>query len=183
MSVDRNGSWLVASGWWLSNKQQATSPMPTPTFIRAIGKKGFFFYAEVIIVVIFVTLIWLQFPASQQSYLDLSAQENLRAFGYTQMKALDTFGILPKYINQTNFSASNFTQLDAHIKNSLPNTILGVVEYQVNGTSCHNSSGSLGKCGINSTSPDTTVAVYTFSNSTDPVSVRLYLRNVFGGRQ
>ena len=145
------------------------------------SKRGFYFYAELLIVVILVTVIWLQFQVSQQSYVDLAEQENLRYVGYTGVKALDLMGILPKYINQTNFSATNFTTLNAYITNSFPTTMLITAEYIINATTCYNASGSIKTCGLNTTLADTTSVIYTFTNSTEPISVKLYLKNLFGG--
>jgi len=145
------------------------------------SKKGFYFYIELVLAILLVTIIWTQFPVSQQSYLDLAEQENLKYLGYTSLKALDLTEILPKFINETNFASSNFTNLDIYIKNILPTTVLAVPEYILNETTCYNASGSIGKCGVNTTFSDTTTIVYTFSNITDLISIKLYLKRTFGG--
>ncbi len=146
------------------------------------GKKGFFFYVEIMLVVILALIIWTQFPISQQTYLDLSAQENLRYLGYTYLKAVDVSGVLPKYINPTNFSATNFTKLKFIVVDSLPSDIIAYTEYIYNETLCYDGSGSAGACGLNTTSADTTAILYTFTNSTEPITIKLYLKNAFGGR-
>ena len=145
------------------------------------SKKGFFFYVEIMLVVILAIIIWTQFPISQQSYLDLSAQENLRHLGYTYMKAIDVSGILPKYIHSANFSATNFTKLRFVVADSLPSDIIAYPEYIYNETLCYDSSGSAGVCGLNTTSADTTSVLYTFTNAIEPITIKLYLKSAFGG--
>ena len=145
------------------------------------SKKGFFFYVEIMLVVILAIIIWTQFPISQQSYLDLSAQENLRFLGYTYLKAIDVSGILPKYIHPTNFAATNFTKLRFVVADSLPSDIIAYPEYIYNETLCYDSSGSAGVCGLNTTSADTTSVLYTFTNAIEPITIKLYLKSAFGG--
>ncbi len=145
------------------------------------SKKGFFFYVEIMVVVLLAVLIWMGFPTSQQAYLDSASRDDLHDLGYTYLKALDVSGILPKYINQTNVTGTNFTKLDGYVANGLPRSIIVKTEYIYNETLCYNATGSSGSCGLNITSPDTITTIYTFTNSSEPLSIKLYLKSAFGG--
>jgi len=152
----------------------------------ALTKKGFFYFVELMIIVILLAIIWSQFPTVQKTYIDLQERENLRQYGFSMMKVLDDTGVLSVYVNTTNFASTNFTALRAYAQTGFPKTTKIQLEYIVNSTTCFNQSGGMsliGGCGLNETHRQNAASVfYTFSNSTRPITIRLQMVTLLGGK-
>ncbi len=151
-------------------------------------KKAFFYFVELIVFILLVTLIWSQFPVVQQSYLDLEAQENLREIGYNTLKDIDDAGVLCDYIDEGTFIASNFTKMRINVKAALPSTTNYKISYMLNDTTCYSQDGNLisstvkNECGFNmSTDADVASVLYTCPKLGTPVTVKLYLWRLFSG--
>ncbi len=141
----------------------------------AMNKKGLFFWIELILLVIVLTLVMLSFPRSEDNFLANKDSLDLQKLGFTTLQSLDNAGILENYINITNFSQSNFTALSVYIKASLPNTISSSIEY-FNGTGCF----SVSSCGNVTRTKDTALAEYTYAKLANPITIRLYLGRILG---
>jgi hypothetical protein len=150
------------------------------------NKNGFFYFIELMMILIVVSIILTHFPVVQKSNVNFQQHENLRQYGFGVMKALDDVGVLPKYINTTTFDSTNFTALRSFTQASFPETIKIQLEYILNSTNCYNQSGSMkpvGNCGLNeSARQDAASVMYTFANSTQPVTLRLHMVNLLGGQ-
>lgn len=139
------------------------------------NKKGLFFWIELILLVIVLTLVILSFPRSEDSFLANKDSLDLQKLGFTTLQSLDNAGILENYINSTDFTQSNFTALSVYIRSSLPSTITANIEY-FNGTGCT----SLSSCGNVTRSKDTALAEYTYAKIANPITIRLYLGRILG---
>ncbi len=152
----------------------------------ALNNKGFFYLIELIAIIILVSVIWYQFLVVQKSYIDFQERENLRQYGFGVMKVLDDTGVLSVYVNTTNFASTNFTALRSYSQASFPKTTKIQLEYIINSTTCFNQSGGMfliGGCGLNETYRQNTASIfYTFSNSTVPVTIRLQMITLLGGK-
>ena len=150
------------------------------------NKRGFFYFIELMIILIVVSIILTHFPIVQKSNTNFQQHENLRQYGFGVMRALDDVGILSTYINTTAIGSTNFTALRAFTQASFPETIKIQLEYIVNSTTCYNQSGSMqlfGNCGLNeSARQDAASVLYTFTNSSDQITIKLNMVNLFGGR-
>jgi hypothetical protein len=146
----------------------------------AMNKKGLFFWIELILLVVVLTLVILSFPRSEDNFLASKDSLDMEKLGFTTLQSLDNAGILENYINMTNFSQSNFTALSVYIKAPLPNTISSNIEY-FNGSNCRSESGSVAlSCGNITRTKDTAMAEYTYAKIANPITIRLYLRRILG---
>ena len=102
------------------------------------NKHGFFYFVELMIILIVVSIILTHFPIVQKSNTNFQQHENLRQYGFGVMRALDDVGILSTYINTTAIGSTNFTALRAFTQASFPETIKIQLEYIVNSTTCYN---------------------------------------------
>ncbi len=155
------------------------------------NKKAFFYFVELIVFILLVTLIWSQFPVVQQSYLDLEEQENLRAIGYNTLKSLDDAKVLCSHINTGAFTSSNFTSMRANVEHALPTTVGYKITYLLSKSTCYSQDGNLvapgevgttNTCGFNMSTDANVVSVfYTCPKLGIPVTIKLYLWRLFGG--
>jgi hypothetical protein len=147
----------------------------------AMNKKGLFFWIELILLVIVLTLVILSFPRSEDNFLANKDSLDLQKLGFTTLQSLDNAGILENYINITNFQQSNFTALSIYIRESLPGTISLNLEF-FNGTRCFSESNGtlLSSCGNVTRTKDTATAEYTYAKLANPITIRLYLRRILG---
>ncbi len=150
------------------------------------NRKGFFYFVELMIILIVISVILTHFPVVQKSNTNFQQHENLRQYGFGVMDALDDVGILSRYINTTNFGFTNFTALRAFTQASFPEPIKIQLEYILNSTTCYNQSGYmqlLGNCGLNeSARQDAASVLYTFANSSDQITIKINMVNLFGGQ-
>ena len=145
-----------------------------------MNKKGLFFWIELILLVIVLTLVILGFPRSEDNFLASKDSLDLEKLGFTTLQSLDNAGILENYINITSFQQSNFTVLSFYIKAPLRDIISPNIEY-FNGTRCFSESGTLlGNCGNVTRTKDTATAEYTYAKIANPITIRLYLRRILG---
>lgn len=154
----------------------------------ALNKRGFFYFVELMIIIIVVALIWSRFPTVQTDYNSLQEHENLRQYGFGVMRALDDTMILSTYINSTAFEASNFSALRSYVQSSFPETVKIQLEYIINSTTCYNQTGTygfpIGGCGLNETQQQNAASVlYTFSRQATAVTIRLQMISLIGGRR
>ena len=142
-------------------------------------KKGFFFWIEMIFLIIVITIAVLSMPKSEDNFLKTKDTVDLEKIGFSALRNLDQARILENLTNTTNFTASNFTALSTYMRKSLPSTIDTKLEY-FNGTTCFSEAGLMvSSCGNFSIATDTTVVHYTFARTPNPVTIRLYLRRFF----
>lgn len=144
-----------------------------------INKKGYYYFIELAVIVIIVALIFSQLPSSKPAHLSQIETENLRQVGFGNLKALDDSGFISKYMNMTHFQNSSFQMLQQGVKGPLPKTVIARLEYIYNSTACYNESGAFGGCGINFTGGSSTTVYYTFTNRTEPITIKLYMANIF----
>ncbi len=149
------------------------------------SKKGFFYFVELMMILIVVSIILTHFPVVQKSSANFQQHENLRQYGFGVMKAMDDAGVLSSYINTTAFSSTNFTAIRAFVQASFPETIKIQLDYITSASQCYNQSGSvfsIGNCGLNESAKQEAASVmYTFVNSSDQVTIKLNMVNLFGG--
>ncbi|MEM2874298.1 MAG: hypothetical protein QW063_02545 [Candidatus Nanoarchaeia archaeon] len=141
-------------------------------------KRGFFFWIEMIFLIIIITIVVLNLPKSENNFLSTKGMVDLEQLGFSALQALDQQGIFENYMNTTNFAASNFTALSLYIRKSLPSTIKPIIEY-TNGTHCRNESGFIVSCGNFTMAANTIVSDYTCAKLDTSITIRLYLREVF----
>lgn len=144
-----------------------------------MNKKGYYYFIELAVIVIIVVLIFSQLPISKPVHAGQIETENLRQVGFGTLKALDDSGFISKYMNTTHFQNSSFQMLQQGIKAPLPKTVIARLEYVYNSTTCYNESGAFGGCGVNFTGGLSTTIYYTFTNRTEPITIKLYLANIF----
>lgn len=148
--------------------------------VTFMNKRGLFFWIELIILVIVLTLIILSFPRSQDNFLSNKDSLDLQKLGFTALQSLDNRGILENYTNATDFSGSNFTALSVYIRSSLPGTVAANLEY-FNGTNCRNEAGQIiSNCGNFTKYKDTVMADYTYAKLSNPITIQLYLWRILG---
>jgi len=151
----------------------------------AMNKSGFFYFVELMIIIVIVALIWARFPTVQTNYNNLQEHENLRQYGFGVMRALDDTGVLPTYVNSTTFESSNFTALRAYVQSSFPETVKIQLEYIINSTTCYNQTGTMfliGGCGLNETQQqDAASILYTFSRQAAAITIRLQMISLISG--
>ena len=142
-------------------------------------KRGFFFWVEMVFLIIIITIAVLSMPKSQDNFLKSKDSENLENLGFSALQNLDRSHVLETFVNPTNFASSNFTALSVYIRKSLPSTIETTIEYAV-GDACRDESGSLlSSCGNITMPADTVVMNYAFTRAGSPVTIKLYLRGIF----
>jgi|SRR3989338_95595 len=146
-----------------------------------VMKRGYFYFIEIILIILLVTLIWINLPVSQQSFTYLEDQQNLKERGFQVLRALGDKHILET--NSSNLSANtvDYNSLRLDIRHSFPKTVDMRIEYVVNGTFCRSEFGQLSTCGINNT-PNNISAVtaqYTITKQHYPYTIKLYLWRVF----
>jgi competence protein ComGC len=142
-------------------------------------KRGFFFWIEMIFLIIIITIVVLSLPKSEDGFLAAKDSAELGKIGFNAVQNLDQSEVLETYINSTNFASSNFTALSVYIRKSLPSTTTTNIEY-FNGTTCFSESGTtLSSCGNFTISKDTVVADYAFARAGKLIDIRLYLRRLF----
>ncbi len=150
------------------------------------SKKGFFYFVELMMILIVISIIFTHFPTVQKSSANFQQHENLRQYGFGVMKALDDVGILSAHLNTTSFNSTNFTALRSFTQASFPETIKVQLDYIVNSTTCYNQSGYTqpsGRCGLNESARQDAASVhYTFANSSDQVTIKLSMVSLFGGQ-
>ncbi len=150
------------------------------------NKHGFFYFVELMMILIVISIILTHFPVVQKSNTNFQQHENLRQYGFGVMRALDDVGVLPTYLNMTDFNSTNFTAIRSFTQASFPETIKVQLDYIVNSTTCYNQSGYMqpsGRCGLNeSTNQDAASVHYTFVNSSGQITIKLSMINLFGGQ-
>ncbi|MEM4247738.1 MAG: hypothetical protein QXH80_00565 [Candidatus Nanoarchaeia archaeon] len=140
-----------------------------------VNKKGYFYFVEILFIVILLVAVILFFPRAETSHLRLVEQNNLKTTGFTALKNLDESGIFSKYIDPYSFGNSNFTALNIYVKQSLPSTIGSKLQYKLI-SSCYSETGAPENCGLNITgNQDATLSEYIFSKRPAPITIRLYL--------
>lgn len=145
-----------------------------------MNKKGLFFWIELLLLIVVLTLIILGFPRSGDSFLANKDSLDLQNLGFTTLQSLDNAGLLENFTNTADFAQSNFTKLSVYIKSPLPSTILADIEY-FNGTNCSSEAGSIiAICGNITRTKDTATAEYTYAKLANPITIRLYLRRILG---
>ena len=147
----------------------------------AMNKKGLFFWIELILLVIVITLIVLGFPRSQDGgFLASKDSLDMEKLGFTTLQSLDNAHIFETYINAANFTQSNFTAISVYTRAALPSAISSDLEY-FNGTNCSSEMGVLlTVCGNVTRAKDTSIAEYTYAKTNPTVTLRLYLRRILG---
>ena len=142
-------------------------------------KRGFFFWIEMIFLIIIITIVVLTLPKSSDGFLAAKDSAELGKIGFNAVQNLDQSRVLEMYINPTNFASSNFAALSVYIRKSMPSTITANVEY-FDGTICFSESGSpLSSCGNLTISKDTVVTDYTFARVNTLITIKLFLRRLF----
>lgn len=157
-------------------------------------KRGYFYFIEIILIILLVTLIWINFPVSQQSFTYLEDQQNLKEQGFQALRVLGETGVLET--NSSNLSASvnayndvDYNNLRLDIRHSFPSTVDMRIEYiinTVNETICRSEFGQLkSNCGVNDTPRNIPVVTtqYTVTNQHYPYTIKLYLWRVFSGNE
>ncbi|MEK6923515.1 MAG: hypothetical protein AABW84_02380, partial [Nanoarchaeota archaeon] len=114
-------------------------------------KRGYFYFIEIILIILLVTLIWVNLPVSQQSFTYLQDQQNLKEQGFQVLRVLGETHILET--NSSNLSANtvDYNNLRLEIRHSFPKTVDMRIEYVVNGTFCRSEFGQQTPCGVNNT--------------------------------
>jgi len=139
------------------------------------NKKGYFYFIEIIFIVLLMTSFILFFPRAETSDLRLTEQKNLELTGVTTLKNLDDSGILSKNIDPYVFTNSNFTTLSTYTRQSLSSTTGAKLQYALN-TGCYSESGIVENCGLNMTGNfNAVLSEYTFSKRPEPVTIKLFL--------
>ncbi|MCX6775073.1 MAG: hypothetical protein NTY99_03220 [DPANN group archaeon] len=142
-------------------------------------KRGFFFWIEMIFLIIIITIVVLTLPKSNDGFLAAKDSAELGKLGFNAVQNLDQSRVLETYINPTNFASSNFTALSVYIRKSISSTTTANIEY-FDGTTCFSESGvPLGSCGNFTISKDTVVTDYTFARAGKLIDIKLYLRRLF----
>jgi hypothetical protein len=142
-------------------------------------KRGFFFWIEMIFLIIIITIVVLTLPKSTDGFLAAKDSAELGKMGFNAMQNLDQSRVLETYISPTTFASSNFAALSVYIRKSLPSTTTIDVEY-FDGTTCFSEFGSpLSSCGNFTISKDTVVTDYAFARTGKLIDIRLYLRRLF----
>jgi hypothetical protein len=134
-------------------------------------KRGFFFWIEMIFLIIIITIVALSFPKSKDGFSRAKDSADLEKLGYGALQNLDMGGVL--------YAPINFTSSSVYIRKSLPSTIETKIEY-FDGAACFSEFGvPLGSCGNFTMPANTVVANYVFAKASSPVTIRLYLRRIF----
>jgi hypothetical protein len=146
-----------------------------------MNKKGLFFWIELILLVVVITLIVLGFPRSQDGgFLASKDSLDMEKLGFTTLQSLDNAGIFETYINPGDFTQSNFTAILIYTREALPSAISSDLEY-FNGTNCSSETGTLlAVCGNVTRTKDTSMAEYAYAKTNPTVTIRLYLRRILG---
>ena len=140
-----------------------------------VNKKGYFYFIEIIFIVLLMTSFILFFPRAETSDLRLTEQHNLELTGITTLKNLDDSGILSKNIDPYVFTNSNFPTLSTYPRQSLPSTAGAKLQYALS-TSCYSEFGVVENCGLNTTGNfNAVLSEYTFSKRPEPVTIKLFL--------
>jgi len=134
-------------------------------------RKGYVFYLEMIFIVLLLLAILTLFPSQRPEVV--SAGDDLAQLGFSSMVALGREGVFDAYITS---SGINATAIDAYVAAELPDSLKFKMEY-------YNTSGCIypTECGAaNITATDIQTAYYTHSKLMIPVTVKMYLWEVFG---
>ena len=174
--MNKKGSAKASLRWSQAERGSAGSRKSRSNFLGFFpkGKKGYFYFIEIIFIVILMATVILSFPRAETSHVRLTEQSNLKAIGFTTLKNLDESGIFSKYIDPYTFTNSNFTAINTYVKQGLPSTIGTKIQYELI-SNCYSESGAPENCGLNTTgNQDATLSEYIFSKRPVPVTIRLF---------